>query len=101
MRACAFLDVHQFLIMLPSSARHPRLLFAHAHAHASCFLFLNPLRNQSPSSHHHTGPLANALQCNTTLTALNLGNNDMGEMGGMALAQALATNTTLMALSLA
>ena len=61
---------------------------------------LNPLPDQSsPSS--YAGPLANALQCNTTLTALNLGNNDMGEMGGMALAQALAMNTTLMALSLA
>jgi Ran GTPase-activating protein (RanGAP) involved in mRNA processing and transport len=46
------------------------------------------------------GPLANALQCNTTLTSLNLGNNQMGEMGGMALAQALATNTTLLTLTM-
>ena len=47
------------------------------------------------------GPIANALRGNTTLTALALGDNNMGGEGQLTLALALATNTTLLRLDLA
>jgi Leucine Rich repeat len=44
--------------------------------------------------------LAGALRENTTLTLLYLGNNQIGEVGAQALADALRTNTTLTTLGL-
>jgi hypothetical protein len=44
--------------------------------------------------------LATALQTNTTLTSLDLANNNIGAAGATALATALQTNTTLTSLNL-
>ena len=44
--------------------------------------------------------LLRALETNTTLTALDLQSNQLGDVGGVAVASALETNTTLTTLDL-
>ena len=44
--------------------------------------------------------IATALALNNTLTSIDLGDNDIGDQGGIAIAKALEENSTLISINL-